>query len=67
MAGVGQHLRALLAQAHQGSWSIVQGSLLPSIATSGSKAGDPLGGVLFVGVVTRLLQHISTKLREAGL
>eukprot|EP00974_Lingulodinium_polyedra_P030110 2899590-Lingulodinium_polyedra.AAC.1 len=60
LVSIGRHLRALLIQAHQGSWFTLQGSISPSSASSGSKAGDPLGDALFTVIMVRMLRHIAT-------
>eukprot|EP00969_Alexandrium_andersonii_P168025 7428377-Alexandrium_andersonii.AAC.1 len=47
MAGVGEHLRHMVAQSHDAAWFTIQGVGSPTTVGTGSKAGDPLGDVLF--------------------
>eukprot|EP00974_Lingulodinium_polyedra_P054476 5238063-Lingulodinium_polyedra.AAC.1 len=49
-AGVPAHLRQAIEQAHTCTWATHQGIEAPTATTSGSKAGDPLGDVLFLAI-----------------
>ena len=63
----GAHLRALLEAAHSPSWFSTQGLQQPLRTRSGSKAGDPLGDVLFTVVATRIFDDVARNLKDAGL
>ena len=66
-AAVGAHLRALVQQAHEATWITVQGIPWPASTSSGSKAGDPLGDVFFIFLMTRIVHEIEARLASEDL
>ena len=46
-AGVCSHLEALVAEAHEDSWFVVEGAPDPVVFQRGTKAGNPLGDIVF--------------------
>ena len=65
--GISQHLNALLAGAHCGTWLSVQHSWLVSRFQRGALPGDPLADLMFVILAVRILGDIDVKFMEAGL
>ena len=46
--GTPGHLKAMLEQSHTATWFTTQGLSEPAGSEAGSKAGDLLGGVIFI-------------------
>ena len=66
-AGVPSHLRAILKELCSNTWFTIQGLLDPSCSRKGTRAGNPLGDLLFTCAVTKILLTIREKLQSAGL
>ena len=66
-AGVSQHLRALITDAHACTWHSVQGLEEITMDTVGSKPGDPLGSILFNYLAVSVLGEVAKRSEAAGL
>ena len=66
-SGVSQCISDAIKEAHQDTWYHVQGSTLCTLTRSGSKAGDPLGDLLFNYLMVRTRTQINDELHEQGL
>ena len=66
-AGVSPTISDAIKEAHQGTWYHVQGSAVCTRTRSGSKAGDPLGDLLFNFIMVRTRSRINTELADQGL
>ena len=66
-AGASKHLCAILAEMHANTWHTTQGLEEVTACLLGSKAGDPLGGIVFDFIAARVLKDIEQKLRDEGL
>jgi len=66
-AGVPSVLNKLIASAHRVSWFSTGGLQNVAVATQGSKAGDPLGDIVFAFLIARVLHNIKNKLNAEGI
>jgi len=66
-AGAHSHLKLLLREQHVCTWFTTQGLEGLSSTTAGTRAGNPLGDVIFAVIMTFVHDAISARLREAKL
>ena len=62
-----RHLRLLIEETLRATWFTTDGLAQPSGTTCGTKAGDPLGDLLFTVAVTLVLEEVVQRLRAAAL
>ena len=66
LAGVGNHLRALIQATHLGTWFVLDGFPDCARALSGLLAGDPLGDVVFKDAFMRVCYAMRDRKLQAG-
>ena len=61
------HVRGLVEETMASTWFTVQGMSTPTTSTRGTKAGDPLGDILFTMAVVQILEECAATLRALDL
>ena len=66
-AGMSRHAVALLQQAHETTWVTTQGLQIPTVTLTGSRAGDPLGDLIYNFLAAKVSCEVDAELEQRGL